>query len=246
MDKNILISKLKAIGFTENEARIYLAALESNESPASHIAESADMNRVSAYSILKKLRRKGVVSVVEKKKTQLFTAVAPEIFVEDVKRKADSLEESLPLLKALMGAEVFHPAVRYFEGIDAVKKAYSMTLDSKTEILNYANSKNIRLHWPEYDSEYVLQRKLHKIFLKGIAPDDAEGRKVKEMDHLYYRETRLLEKKHFKVENEIKIFDDKLFIASFEPVTFAIIIESRPVADTQRQIFEISWSFASP
>lgn len=243
MDENI-IKKFIDIGFSQNEAKVYLASLESGTAPVSDIAQAAGMNRITTYSLLQKLLEEGLVTISMKSGTRHFTALNPEVLLEDVRRKTESFEKSVPFLKSLMVGHETRPMVRFFEGLEAVKKAYLETLGSHTEMLNYANSKNIRDHWTQYDQEYVLSRKKKQIFLRGLAPEDSQGRKVQEGDAEYFRETRLLPKKHFWVENEINIYDDKLFIASFDPEPFAIIIQSQAVADTQRQIFEIAWEAA--
>ena len=244
MHKSLLIEKLRAIGLSLNEARVYLASLEGNTSPVSAIAGTAGMNRVSTHSILKRLLSRGLVVMSQQDGVTCYSATAPELFVKDVQAKAIDLQKSLPLLKALTNNHRDQPTVRFFEGDTGVKQAYHETLVATTEILNYSNSRDLRTYWPEYDEEYVVKRSMQKIFLRGLAPDDSQGRKVQATDEKYYRETRLLDKKHFAAENEINIYDDKFFIASFEPSPFAIIIESQAVADTQRQIFEIAWSFS--
>jgi len=241
--KNI-VKKIMDIGFSEKEAQVYIASLESGNAPVSVIAESANLNRITTYGLLQTLLAEGLVTMSEKRGIQHFLALNPDILVDDARRRSEALAQSLPFLKSLMGTQEQRPVVRFFDEISGVKKAYRETLKSKTEILNYANSKNIRIHWPEYDEEYVAQRKKKKIFLRGICPDDDFGKMVLSEDKKYFRSIRLLPQKHFWVENEIKIFDDKLFIASFEPQTFAILIQSQTVTDTQRQIFEIAWAFA--
>lgn len=241
--KNI-IKRLTDVGFSEKEAKVYIASLESGNAPVSIIAEAANLNRITTYGLLQTLLAEGLVTMSEKRGVQHFSALSPDILADDIRRRAETLSQSVSFLKSLMGTHEHRPVVRFFDGISGVKKAYRETLKAKTEILNYANSKNIRVHWPEYDQEYVAQRKRKKIFLRGICPDDEFGKMVLCEDKKYFRHTRLLPQKHFWVENEIKIFDDKLFIASFEPQAFAIIIQSQTVTDTQRQIFEIAWTFA--
>ncbi|MCF7812556.1 hypothetical protein K9M59_03095 [Candidatus Gracilibacteria bacterium] len=240
MDKNI-IKKLIDTGLSQNEAIVYLSSLENGTAPASSIAETAGLNRVTTYSVLERLLEEGLMAVSQRKGTKHFTALSPDILIEEIQRRAENLNRSLPLLKSLMGGQEDRPLVRFFKGLEGVQNAYWETLESRTQMLNYANSKNIRDHWPDYDQEYVLERKKKKIFLRGLAPEDLQGKKVQEKDAEYFRETRLLPKKHFWVENEINIYDDKFFIASFDPEPFAIIIQSQTVADTQRQIFEIAW-----
>lgn len=241
MNKNLLIERIKAIWLTDNEAKIYIACLECGTMPASNIALKAKLNRVTTYDTLTKLLHKWLVTTSNLRWIKHYTWISPEIFTEEAVKKAEDFKGSLPFLKSLIKKDDYHPTVRFFEWIDWIKKAYKETLNSSTVIYNYANSKNIRDHWQNYDEEYVEKRKNNKVFLKWLAPDDAQWKKVKEWDKIYYRKTKLLPKKHFQVENEINIFDNKVLIASYEPKPFAIIIESEAVADTQRQIFEVLW-----
>ena len=51
----------------------------------------------------------------------------------------------------------------------------------------------------------------------------------------------------FDFNNEVNIYDDKVAITSFgeaEADLFGVIIESREVAETQRQIFAMAWRYA--
>lgn len=167
MKQDVLIDKLKAIGFSQKEAIVYLATLQAGTAPASLIAQGANMNRVTTYGILEKLFQKGIVMTSVHQKMQHFTALAPEVLIEKTKQQADNLAASLPSLQSLREIQAF---VRFFKGIGQVKQAYKESLSTDSEILNYGNSKNIRDHWPEYDEEYVLQRKQHKIFLSCSLP----------------------------------------------------------------------------
>jgi sugar-specific transcriptional regulator TrmB len=243
MSKKIL-KNIMNIGLSEREAQVYLATLENGTSVVSDIAKTAGYNRITTYTILEKLLLRGLVTQTNKKDMKHFTAIAPEIFAKDVMQRARDFKQDLPLLKSLSGGNESRPVVQFFEGLEGVKKAYQETLKSRTEILNYANSKNLREHWPDYDDEYVSKRAKKKKFLRGLAPDDEPGCMVRADDKKYFREIRLLSQKLFWVENEINIFDDKLLITSFSPQVFAILIQSKAVADTQRQIFEMSWTFA--
>ena len=54
--------ELTQLGFTEEESKVYLAALELGGSYASGIAKKAGVPRVNCYHTLDKLVRKGVMS----------------------------------------------------------------------------------------------------------------------------------------------------------------------------------------
>ena len=241
----MLQNVLENVGLNEKEAKIYLAALEMCSSPVSKIAKRAKINRVTTYDILEKLIKKGLISFITNDKIKYFTATEPEILVKKYKRRAQALHKALPELKRLHG-DTNHPLVRYFEGLDGIKGIYTDTLTSKTEIVNYGNSKEIRTHWPTYDEDYVKERARRKIYLRGIAIDDEYGRLVQEKDKSNFRELRLIPKERFNFTNEINIYDDKLAIISFKDEIIGMIIESPEIANTQRTIFEMVWAFSDP
>lgn len=240
----MLTSLFQKLGLTDKEAKIYLANLEIGSSPVSKIASKAKINRVTTYDILEKLIKKGLINFIVRAKVKYFTATDPELVVNEFKKRSEELQKALPDLKRLHGDTV-HPRVRYFEGVEGIKNIYTDTLTSKTEILNYCNSKQIRAFWPGYDIEYVKERAKNGIFLKGIAPEDEYGHQVQNQDKDNNREIRLISKEKFNFSNEINIYDDKVAIISSKDELIGMIIESHEIAETQRSIFKMVWEFSS-
>ncbi len=238
---------LRSIGMNEKESALYLAGLQSGTAPASDYAKATGFNRITTYTMLEDLVKAGQFTMVKKQRAKWYAPVAPDFLVLEAQQRADALKKALPELRSLSGAKFRSPRVRFFEGWEGVKHVYEDTLTARTELLNYANSTIIRKHWPEYDEQYVAERVKRGIHLRGIAPDDATGKKVHGQDKEYLREIRLVPQKEFDFENEIKIYDNKVAIISFvedERAMFGIIIESKEVAETQRQIFEMAWRYA--
>lgn len=237
-----LINIFKKLGLTEKEAKVYLACIEQGSNTAAKIAEAAKLNRVTTYTILEKLIQKGLVGNYTRNKIRFFNCADPEVVVEEYEKRAKDLKNILPELKRLTG-ESQHPKIRYFEGLDGIKNIYVDTLTSKTEILNYSNSGEIRKNWPHYDKEYVEKRAHKKIYLRGISPRDQAGILVKSQDKKYHRQIRLVPHEQFNFTNEINIYDDKVAIISFKNEMIGMIIESAEIANSQRAIFEMSWRF---
>ena len=123
-------------------------------------------------------------------------ALDPNIMYQQQKKNLKEFHEVIPELKSMVNQSGLKPAVRFFEGIEGIKAVYADTLNSKTEIINYANSEDVRKYWPEYDSEYVAERAGKKIHLRGIAPNDEYGRTVKKDDKKCYRTIRLIDAKN--------------------------------------------------
>ena len=235
---------LKKLGLTEKEAKIYLACLELGTGTVVKISRKAEITRGSTYDVLEEMLDKGYVSKLHKDKHMVFSAVDPEILMKNYKDRLRDFEMALPELKGLFNQYSSRPKVRYFEGLDGIKRVYEDTLTATTEILNYSNTHEILSHWPTYNDDYVSLRTQKSIFLRGIAPSDEYGKKLIKDDRKYLREFRLLSSKDFNFTNEINIYDNKVAIVSFSPELIGIIIESQAIADTQRDIFKMAWGFA--
>jgi len=230
-------------GFSEKESRVYLACLALGPTTVLEISRKAELSRGSCYDLLEEMTEKGYVSKHHAAKHIVFSPLDPDMLLKRTEDSVRQLELALPELKGLFHKHA-RPRVRYFEGLEGVKQVYLDTLTATTEILNYANSREIRLHWPNYDDEYVAERFRKNIFLKGIAPDDEWGQAVQRDDAKCLRETRLLSAQDFQFTNEISIYDNKVAITSFQNEMIGILIESDAIADTQRDIFKMAWGFA--
>lgn len=237
---------LESAGMTSQHAQLYIAGLQLGSAPASEYAKVTGINRITAYNVLEQMVHDGRATFVKKARGKWYAPVAPEYLAVDARKNADALQRSLPELRSLQGTKERKPHVRFFEGWEGVRHIYDDTLSAKSELLNFANSAVVRTYWPQYDEEYVAERVKRGVHLRGIAPDDVTGRRVHGEDRKKIREIRLVPAKDFDFTNEINIYDHKVAICSFasSPQMFGVIIESREVAETQRQIFEMAWRYA--
>jgi len=244
MDTTLLRQQLQDIGMGRKESNIYLNLLELGVATAAEVAQNAQLNRVTVYGILEEMIVRGHVFHINSEGVKRYGAVSPQIVLDEAKSRLQILEQSLPLLMSLQGDQKQKARTRFYDGLKGLKKAYQDTLDSKTEILNYANSKRLLELWPTYRRDYVLKRVEHEIRLRGVYPDVAKGRSMQRFDEEFIRETRLLDESYFSESYEIKIFDNRILLAAFDPEPFAILIESPVLYKTQAQIFELVWKGA--
>src|SRR3989344_3934818 len=178
---------LEAIGLDEQAAKLYITGLEFGAAPASEYAKKTGFNRITTYNILEELVQAGHFTMEKRMRAKWYAPVAPEFLALEARKNVEALQRSLPELRSLQGAKYRSPHVRFFEGWDGVKHVYEDTLTAKSELLNFANSAVVRKFWPNYDEEYVAERVKRGISLRGIAPDDAAGRKVHGEDRSRFR-----------------------------------------------------------
>jgi HTH-type transcriptional regulator, sugar sensing transcriptional regulator len=234
---------MQNIGLTTKEARIYLAALEIGSNPVSIIAKKAKINRVTAYDIIEKLAKRGLMTSFTRAKVKYYTAADPELVVEDFKKKVTDLDGALPQLKHLKG-EVKKTAVMSYEGIEAIKNIYKEALSTNQEILMYSNIAELESHWPSFMEDFERRRMNYEIPLKLIAAKNSRGHFMQEYDDEFQRKTCLISKEPHAVESHIILFDHKVAMISTQS-SVGVVIEDEAIASAQRALFHINWEMLS-
>lgn len=118
-----VIRQLTDLGLSEKEAAVYLAMLELGPTSVQDIAEKAGVNRTSTYSTIDGLKRHGLVSMTGEQEKIVYTAESPsrlhgiiETAYQDLTRKKQQLDETMPSILALFNAIEHKPRVRFFQG----------------------------------------------------------------------------------------------------------------------------------
>lgn len=81
---NRLEQELIAVGLSDKEAKVYLAALGLGEATAQQIAAKATVSRPTTYVIIEALAKQGLISSFDKGKKRYFAAARPEKLHERV------------------------------------------------------------------------------------------------------------------------------------------------------------------
>jgi len=240
-------TQLKVLGFSEKEARVYLALIELGPSTTTEIARRAKINRTTGYDILESLASQGLVNLIGETKIQKFAAENPEkviVHLENkIRKEQDRLKQARALLPELLSVYNIKekPKVRFYEGIDGLKEAFEDTLTAQGEILAYAVGADMfRTLGHDYFQKYFEKRKVKGIKVRVIAPDDPGSRAVAMNDKKQLRESLLVPKDKFYFSVETNIYSNKIMVASWKE-KFALIIESEEIANAQRKVFELAW-----
>ncbi len=70
--KQSLIERVKEIGLTDKEARVYLSILELGEATAAEISKRSEIQRTTSYNIIPILQKKGLIDSSEKNGVKYF------------------------------------------------------------------------------------------------------------------------------------------------------------------------------
>jgi hypothetical protein len=249
----MLKETLCQIGFTRNEAKIYIALVELGPQPANIVAKRADLKRTTVYPMLKNLHKKSLISSFIKNGVKYFTVNNLDNLLEYVDRKKRLLDhhkdfvlDIIPMMEELKSDLSSQPKVHYFEGVSGVETVISDGLKSKGPILVIASFDewmdsplrdflfsyiNIQMRALVKDTERS------RCFLKGLCKGTDDVCEL--MDIKFIKNGGEL------FDNIVHIYDNKVAIMSPERgFEFGVLIESKEFALTQRSMFELAWKGA--
>lgn len=116
--ENETIQKLKEIGLTEGEAKVYLALL-SGEATRVGLVRKANISPSIVYEVLEKLIRKGLASSIDIEGKKYFYANDPAILLELLEEKKIKIRKLIPLLERQKIKTT--PLVKFYKGFQGLK-----------------------------------------------------------------------------------------------------------------------------
>ncbi len=242
-----MITELTKLGLTDEESRIYLAALEINGGPVSNIARKAGVHRVSCYHTIENLVAKKLLSQYNRNGVKCFAPEPPEQLITLAEEKMNIARSVLPELRSIASAIAFKPKIRFYEGQDGVEKVFTESLAAKGEILGYTNLSNVTAFFPKFFTEYTHAKMRKKIKTRYLSPTTVESVRVMDPFLPAKHDPNLLEillvnKDQFLFENEILIFNDSVGIVSLnKDELLGVIIDSPTFARTMKAVFDLAW-----
>lgn len=92
---------IEDLGYSPNEAKVYLATLGLGEAHISDIATKVKLPRTSTQVIVDKLHKDGLLNFYVQRRYKYWVAEKPERLLESIKKREEAVREALPALTAL-------------------------------------------------------------------------------------------------------------------------------------------------
>lgn len=237
MHTNQLLSKL---GFSQNEAKVYLAALETGSTSAQQIAQKAGVKRTTCYSVLAYLVNRGVIGKTKSRGKTRFVAEPPQRLLTLVNELERGIRAALPELVAVYNKKETKPKIVFYEGEAAIHNVYEDTLrEQPAEILEW-NTDAFFERFPK-DYNYIEKRVTLGIRAKRIAGEGSVwDKKHKYLDAKELSETVIVPRAQFWPQIEVNIYNDKVAFMNYAE-NMSLIIESKAITEAMRQAYELSW-----
>lgn len=245
---------LTQISLSGNEAIVYEYLLKNGESPAGEIIKKTPLKRGVVYNALADLVKKGLANEKKKDKIAYFSPSHPEKLREyaenkesEIKKAKTSLEANLPAIISDFNLVSGKPGVRIYEGKAGLTKVLNDSLNSKTEILTFADIEGMEKYLGRENDKYVQKRKVLGIKKRGIVADTPYARKYLKAYDKSVTEIRFIDGEKFPLFLEMEIYDNKISFMTFsDKQLIGVIIENEEIYKTQKSIFELAWSHAAP
>ena len=237
----------KRLGLKDKEMNTFLKMLELGAQPVSVVAKHMGIPRSTMYLVVENLKKAQLIETFERADILYVKAIPVQQMPEVIKSRereleqtAKLLEEKLPELSRLESKFSITPHVKFHEGKGAVMKMYESILNEKGFYAFFAPAL-VKKAMPEYHfkiPETIRSKKLKVQELLVAGPDAEEYEsKFRSKNH----QIRIL-KKGVHFESDTIICKEKIYMISYgEENIVATEIFNKPLAETQRVIFEELW-----
>ncbi len=241
-----IIDELKEFGLDGKKARVYLALLELGQAKAHEIAHKAGVTRPSAYDILEKLAKEGLVGTYEKHKVRYYIASDPGKIKRNLLEKERAFDNILPELKSIYNSLRAKPKISFYEGLEGVKTVFEDTLTAKNKTLRGILSTEdlFKIPGKKYMDDYVDRRIRLGYHLRVIRSKPKEITNVWLPGQIEHRDVRY-PPENMIFEMTTYVYDNKVGLISSQKENFGMIIESQDYASNMGYLFEALWQISS-
>ncbi|MFC1696917.1 TrmB family transcriptional regulator [Nanoarchaeota archaeon] len=234
--------KLIKLGFSNNEAQVYLALLELGSTNAGRIIKKAKLHRNIVYDNLDKLIEKGLVTYITTKGIKYFETTSPKELKEYVnKEKVKVLEKENVVNEILPQIEKRRETIQredaaIFKGKKGLKNVLEDVTKSKTEIFIFATGWGMKETMGSYFDQWHLKLKENKIKGRALLS------KSQKSDYKYPYKIKHVSR-NLNLPSTICIFDDKVLNITWKPDLIGFLVVNENVANSYRKWFEELWRY---
>ena len=243
----MLQKEFSALGFNEKTTLVYTTLLQINSGSASKIAQITGLERSTVYNILDSLCSKELISISFKEKTRIYHAESPEQLVQYFQNLSTSAASMLPILRVMAQQQNAHPKIRYYTGIEGIRKVNDDYLKVKNREYFYIGSMadiEARLG-KDYLKNYVNTRIRRKIWSNALRIYDGEINEESYTSSVEnFRRVKFLPISTKSNIGSITLYDGKISYISTAGENFALTIESRELYNLLKLVWDCLWQAA--
>lgn len=249
-------SLLQSLGLDDKEISVFLLVTKIGSARASVLAYQSGLPRTTVQNVLLRLEKKSLINKIIEENTYIYSAISPENLsrvVEMQKQEHNAkydklltdIESAMPELKGLISRNKNLPKVKFYKGREAVEKVLFDTLDSTTELKDFANVDAMFQHAQDINDAYVNEREKSKITKRSLLLDTPFAREIYESgtysprSHKGYK---WIESSAYPFSIETNIYDGKVsYITYVEDEFIGVIIENQYIYEMHDSMWNLIW-----
>lgn len=239
---------LRAFGFDDKQARVYLAGLELGPTTVLELSRRTRLARTTLYPILEDLRRRGYFRLGKTKRGSVYAAEPPSVLERQLQERAAAFTAALPQLVALRGTVHEGAGVSLYEGSEGFRQLWQKLFRSGVKeyrILTSAVGLTEFVKEPYLVDRIIAERVRRGIRSKQLIVDSLLARKIVAKDRDELRESRLLPRGTV-LPATILIFGEEVAFVTTRRENTMILIASGETAVTLRALFDALWACGTP
>lgn len=237
-----LPEQLQQLGLHKSEIAVYLYILEQGQSSPPKIANGTHIATTNSYHLLHSLKDKGLISEQLNGKRKLYIANDPEAIIHmlDLKRKA--AEQVVPDLRGLFKLQKNKPKIRFYDGLEQVKRIYLNTLSAK-KIYGFGSTKLLSELVPDLYKYYLEQLQKRGVIFYDILTHASKSNGAPEMKEILkgLYDMKFLPEEYVDQPTDMLFWDDSIALITLEEPIFGTVITSPLLFKTFIIIFDVIW-----
>lgn len=237
---------IECAGYTKNEARVYLAALEIGGGTVTDIADKSGLPRTTCLLAIRALQECGLVSYYVRLRRKFWVAENPQRLLSRTEEQQTLLRNALPKLQAMQRAAVDQPQVRVFRGLKETKCIFDDIIDTKHHVRSITAVELVLSLFDDIFRDFIARRHLNHLRVQLLTNPSPFVEYLRNNDEKELRETRLLPE-GITLTNATFIYGGKTAIVSLsKSMPSGIIIDEPAFSATQEDIFRYLWEKSAP
>jgi len=239
------LTKLKNIGLSEGQIKLYKALMELGNSPINKIHEKTGMERRNIYDILNKLIEKGLVIYTDENKRKTYNISHPKKIISYLEEKKDEItnteeeiKEMIPEMVKRYESSKIEISSEVFRGAEGIKAVWEDMLNYE-EIRWIGSGNYVPIKLPIFFTNWNKRRNKKRIDSFHLFRDEIRGNLIKDVGH-----AKFLPKEFSGNPTVTAMYGNKVVQFLFGESLFAFVIESEELAENYKKYHKYLWKTA--
>lgn len=231
--------KLRRIGFSEAEAKVYLALLQLGQARAGEISKKSQINRTTTYDALERLLDKGLITYFVQTNRKVFKSIRPNKILEFLKEQEKEASEIIPQLDKLHKTSGSKEEFKIYQGRKGIRSILQDVLKYKEYISFGSRGKFSEIMKHDF---VAFQNRKKELKIKSRVIINESSRKTKSVK-ISYATFKFIPDEYSGPSTTL-VYGDNIAVMIWGEIPMATVIKSKEVVESYKNYFEYLWKAA--